>query len=200
VKKDGSVMGKMIMGSEERYGYPAMRVYRDKLRSALLEAADKSGVEIKYGMRCTCIESESSSCATANFENGEKVHGDVIVGADGVNSKIRPHILPDVMSEYTGGMFITASLNRNDVRPFKLPSPCVVPGPAGQFALVENGEVVSFFAWINGQQRTREEWRGLSEKKEELRKIIQPYASESYPDIVHDMVNETSLDGLNCWP
>jgi hypothetical protein len=65
---------------------------------------------------------------------------------------------------------------------------------------VENGEVVSFFAWINGQQRTREEWRGLSEKKEELRKIIQPYASESYPDIVHDMVNETSLDGLNCWP
>jgi hypothetical protein len=36
VKKDGSVIGKMVMGSEERYGYPAMRAYRDKLRSALL--------------------------------------------------------------------------------------------------------------------------------------------------------------------
>jgi len=26
------------MGSEERYGYPAIRVYRDQLRRALLDA------------------------------------------------------------------------------------------------------------------------------------------------------------------
>ena len=58
--------------------------------------------------------------------------------------------------------------------------------------------MVSFFAWINGQQRTREEWRWLGEKKEELRKTIQPYASEPYSDIVHGLVNETQLDSLNC--
>ena len=57
VKKDGSLIGRMIMGSEERYGYPAIRVYRDQLRRALPDAAEKSGVDIKYGMRCTGIES-----------------------------------------------------------------------------------------------------------------------------------------------
>jgi 2-polyprenyl-6-methoxyphenol hydroxylase-like FAD-dependent oxidoreductase len=139
VKKDGSVIGRMIMGPEERYGYPAMHIYRDKLRSALLEAAEKNGVEIKYGMRCTGIDSESSSYAIASFENGEKVHADLIVGADGVNSKIRPHIHPDVTSEYTGGMFITGSLNKKDVRPFELPSPYVVPGPRDNLRLWRTG-------------------------------------------------------------
>jgi 2-polyprenyl-6-methoxyphenol hydroxylase-like FAD-dependent oxidoreductase len=129
------------------------------------EAAEKGGVGIKYGMRCTGIEYESSSCAIANFENGEKVHADLIVGADGVNSRIRPHIHPDVMSEYTGGVFITGSLNRKDVRPFELPSPCVVPGPVGQFALVENGEVVSFFAWVNGQQKVERSGEGWGRRK-----------------------------------
>jgi 2-polyprenyl-6-methoxyphenol hydroxylase-like FAD-dependent oxidoreductase len=193
----------MIMGSTERYGYPALRVYRDNLRHSLLEAAEKSGVEVKYGMSCVGIECETLSQVTATFENGESVKADLIVGADGVNSKIRPHIHPDVTSEYTGGMFITGSIHRKHMHTFELPLPCVVPGPAGQFALVPGdmqGEVISFFAWISGEERTREEWRKLGEDKEELRKIILPYASEAYPDIVHGLVTETPSDLLNCWP
>lgn len=193
VKKDGSVMGNMIMGSEERYGYPAIRVYRDRLRRALLEAAEKSGVEIKYGMRCTGIEDEAFTHVTVSFENGKKVQADLVVGADGVNSKVRSHIHPGVISEYTGGMFITGSMNRRDMRPFELPLPCAIPGPAAQFALApadDKGELMSFFAWINGQERTREEWRSLGENKEELRKIIQAYAVEAYPDVVQGLVTK----------
>ncbi|KAE9379620.1 FAD/NAD(P)-binding domain-containing protein [Stipitochalara longipes BDJ] len=203
VKKDGSMIGRMIMGSEERYGYPALRVYRDKLRHALLDAAKKSGVEVKYGMRCTGIEIETSSQAIATFEDGEKVQADLIVGADGVNSKIRPHIHPGVASEYTGGMFITGSLDRKDLGPFKWPLPCVIPGPAGKFALApadKEGEVISFFAWINGQEKAREEWRELGKNKAELRKIIQSYNSDAYPDVVRALVTETPLYILNCWP
>jgi 2-polyprenyl-6-methoxyphenol hydroxylase-like FAD-dependent oxidoreductase len=203
VKKDGSIIGRLIMGSEERYGYTALRIYRDELRSALLDAAEKSGVEVKYGMRCTGIETETSSQATATFENGEKAQADLIVGADGVNSKVRTHIHPDVASEYTGGMFITGSLDREDLGSVKWPLPCVIPGPAGQFALApadEKGEVFTFFAWINGQERTREEWRVLGANKEELRKIIQPYDSDAYPDVVCALVTGTPLDGLGCWP
>jgi 2-polyprenyl-6-methoxyphenol hydroxylase-like FAD-dependent oxidoreductase len=203
VKKDGTIIGRMIMGSTERYGYPALRVYRDKLRHALLEAAEKSGVKVQYGIRCLRIDSETSSHVTATFENGEKVQADLIVGSDGVNSKIRPHIHPDITSEYTGGMFVTGSLDRKHMRTFELPLPCVVPGPVGQFALVpadKEGKVISFFAWISGQERTREEWRRLGEDKRELRKIIRPYASEAYPDVVHGLVTETPADGLNCWP
>jgi 2-polyprenyl-6-methoxyphenol hydroxylase-like FAD-dependent oxidoreductase len=203
VKKDGSIIGRLIMGSEERYGYTALRIYRDELRSALLDAAEKSGVEVKYGMRCTGIETETSSQATATFENGEKAQADLIVGADGVNSKVRTHIHPDVASEYTGGMFITGSLDREDLGSVKWPLPCVIPGPAGQFALApadEKGEVFTFFAWINGQERTREEWRVLGANKEELRKIIQPYDSDAYPDVVRALVTGIPLDGLGCWP
>jgi hypothetical protein len=40
------------------------------------------------------------------------------------------------------------------MRNFELPLPCVVLGPAGQFALVpgdKEGEVISFPAWISGE-------------------------------------------------
>jgi len=35
------------------------------------------------------------------------------------------------------------------------------------------------------------EWRVLGDDKEELRKIIKPYASEVYPNVVHGLVTET---------
>jgi len=65
-------------------------------------------------------------------------------------------------------MFITGSRKRDEMRAFDLPLPCVIPGPAGNLALVpadEKGEVISFFAWINGQERTREEWRILARRR-----------------------------------
>jgi 2-polyprenyl-6-methoxyphenol hydroxylase-like FAD-dependent oxidoreductase len=105
-------------------------------------------------MCCVSIEPETLSQVTATFENGESVKADLIVGADGVNSKIRPHIYPDVTSECMGGIFITGSMHRNHMRNFELPLPCVVLGPAGQFALVpgdKEGEVISFPAWISGE-------------------------------------------------
>jgi hypothetical protein len=60
--------------------------------------------------------------------------------------------------------------------------------------------VFTFFAWINRQERTREEWRVLGANKEELRKIIQIYGSDAYPDVVRALVTETPFDGLDYWP
>lgn len=60
---------------------------------------------------------------------------DLIVGADGLNSKVRPHNHPNVSSEYTGGMSTTGLLKKKDLRAFEYPLPCVFPWPVGQFAL-----------------------------------------------------------------
>ena len=81
----------MIVAPEARLTYLAIRVYRNKLRRTILEAAEESGVEVRYGMRGLGVNSETSSQATVSFENG----------VDGVNSEIRTHIHPHIKSEYT---------------------------------------------------------------------------------------------------
>jgi FAD-dependent urate hydroxylase len=56
----------------------------------LLVAAGEDKVQL--GMRCVAVEAGEDSI-TAIFENGHRATGDVLIGADGIHSTVRQHIL-----------------------------------------------------------------------------------------------------------
>jgi len=54
--------------------------YRDRLRDLLLE-----GIDVQWGKKCIGYdEDEEGVCAI--FEDGSRVRGDFLIGADGINS------------------------------------------------------------------------------------------------------------------
>ncbi|MEM6597623.1 MAG: FAD-dependent urate hydroxylase HpxO [Cyanobacteria bacterium P01_C01_bin.69] len=70
-------------------------VARTDLQQMLLEAFGPEDVHLQ--MKCVAVEQTETS-ATATFDDGSKVTSDVIVGADGIHSIVRSHVLGKALS------------------------------------------------------------------------------------------------------
>ncbi len=76
-----------------KYGAPSVGVHRLTLSTMLAEAF---GMErIKFGYEVTSVESKGDK-AICHFSNGESYEGDVVIGADGINSAIREQLIGGV--------------------------------------------------------------------------------------------------------
>lgn len=74
----------------ERVGQRPYPVSRTDLQQMLLEAFGEADVQLR--MKCVGVE-ETDDSVTAVFENGHRATGDVLVGADGIHSTVRSHVL-----------------------------------------------------------------------------------------------------------
>jgi salicylate hydroxylase len=83
---------------------PSLRVVREKLLKALLDAVEKAGVEVVYGSKLVAVVDESDTEeVVAEFENGNSAKGDFIVGCDGMFSAVRlKYVEPERVPIYTG--------------------------------------------------------------------------------------------------
>jgi salicylate hydroxylase len=72
-----------------RYGAPFWLVHRGDLHQALVAALEGcSAGAIHVGARCVGLEQDADSVLLL-LESGERIRGDVLIGADGVHSRIR---------------------------------------------------------------------------------------------------------------
>lgn len=74
----------------EQVGQRPYPVARTDLQAMLLDAFGPDDVHL--GMNCVGVEQDDHS-ATAIFENGERVSGDLVVGADGIHSVVRADVV-----------------------------------------------------------------------------------------------------------
>lgn len=74
----------------QRVGQRPYPVARTDLQGMLLAAFGPENVHL--GMCCVGAEQDSQG-ATAIFANGDRVTGDLLVGADGIHSAVRTHVL-----------------------------------------------------------------------------------------------------------
>ncbi|GAT73634.1 FAD-binding protein [Microbacterium sp. HM58-2] len=76
-------------------------VRRGWLQQVLWESAADAGVRISTGRRLTGLE-ETVDGVRAFFDDGHVEDGEIVIGADGVGSRVRRFIAPEVRAEYTG--------------------------------------------------------------------------------------------------
>lgn len=104
--------------SEAHYGAPYINVHRGDLH-AVLESALAHGT-IAFGHRLKALAMRGDA-VTLEFENGTTAEADIVVGADGVNSKVREYVLAPEKPRYSGriahrAIFPTPLLNGLAIR------------------------------------------------------------------------------------
>jgi 6-hydroxynicotinate 3-monooxygenase len=104
--------------SEARFGGPYANIHRGDLH-AVLEKGVAPG-SIAFNHRLVALD-ETRDAIGLVFDNGARVEADIVIGADGVNSKVREYLLGVEPPRYIGmaahrAIFPTAAL-----RGFKIP-------------------------------------------------------------------------------
>ena len=104
--------------SEAHYGAAYINVHRGDLH-AVLDFALERGT-IAFGKKLRDLEERGSTVRLA-FEDGEQTEADLVIGADGLNSKVREFLLGPQKPRYTGhiahrAIFPTSLLNGLAIR------------------------------------------------------------------------------------
>ena len=102
-------------GSQTKYGYPALRIYRHILITALLSALHKHQIPIKYRHKFSHIITETLTTVTFAFTSPPTTTtATLLIGADGIHSSVRKYLYPDLTPHFTGMAGITAAVPNGD--------------------------------------------------------------------------------------
>lgn len=94
------------LGAEavQRFGSPYWLVHRGDFHALLVQAlAERAPGAVHVDARCVDIEQREGG-VTLRLENGDEAHGDALIGADGVHSRIRQALFGDSRVIFTGFM------------------------------------------------------------------------------------------------
>ncbi|OJJ04025.1 hypothetical protein ASPVEDRAFT_54276 [Aspergillus versicolor CBS 583.65] len=112
---DGTLLRSMPFGEDivEEFGVPWVIIHREDFHRVLLDEATRLGAEICLGAEVTDVVFEQPEVILAR---GERVAGDVIIGADGLYSRIRDIVLDSpTKPEETGDLAYRAIFRREQL-------------------------------------------------------------------------------------
>jgi salicylate hydroxylase len=158
----GEVIADHPMGREGAYeaafGAPYYGVHRVALLRALADRLSDGAVSLNR--RCVGIE-EGRSGAELRFADGPSAPADVIVGADGVHSVIRRHVVGEVGGRYAGTVGYRGLVPVEDMPSLPDPTPLQFWAGPGRHLLhyaIDGGRTVNFLAVVRVAAWTNEEW------------------------------------------
>src|SRR5580704_3644684 len=93
--QSGSRLGSVNRDLEKRFGLPSVSMRRAMLNEAIVDKAWTSCVEMHFEKKLARIEDRPDQPIVAHFTDGSSAEGDFLIGADGVHSTVRGHVIPD---------------------------------------------------------------------------------------------------------
>jgi 6-hydroxynicotinate 3-monooxygenase len=87
--------------SEAKYGGPYINIHRGDLHGVLEKAVAPS--TIVFGHRLVGLD-ETGDAVLLTFDNGFQVEADIVIGADGIRSKVREHLLGSEPPRFAGAV------------------------------------------------------------------------------------------------
>jgi 2-polyprenyl-6-methoxyphenol hydroxylase-like FAD-dependent oxidoreductase len=133
--QSGAKLGTVNRNMRERFGQPAVNMRRSVLNETVLAKADAANIEVAFEKRLVRIEDRADQPIVAYFADGSSAEGDFLIGADGVHSAVRNHVVTDAPKPFdldlvSFGGFVPRSLLESAHTP---PSLIMTVGQSGFF-------------------------------------------------------------------
>jgi salicylate hydroxylase len=143
---------------EATFGAPYYGVHRVALLQALAERLGGDGVNL--GRRCVGVD-ERASGAELRFADGSSAAADLVVGADGVHSVIRPHVAGAVRGQFSGTVGYRGLVPVEAMPSLPDPTPLQFwAGPRRHLLhyAIDGGRTINFLAVVRVAEWTNEAW------------------------------------------
>jgi salicylate hydroxylase len=145
------------------WGGPFYQVHRPDLLGMLSDALP-AGV-VRLGERAAGFVEEAHG-VTVEFESGDSARGDVLIGADGIHSRVRRHLFGEQELDFSHIVAWRALIPCERVAHLDLPLNCEVWLGAKRSAVtywVNAGELLNFVGMVPAQEAAEESWTATGE-------------------------------------
>ncbi|KAL7421580.1 hypothetical protein Q5752_003349 [Cryptotrichosporon argae] len=183
----------------------AVGIGRPVLHTLLLERCNEYQglIDVQYGAEVERIE-EDADGVTAHTKSGGSVQGDILIGADGINSPVRAHILgrANPVPAYSGSVSIGSILPRASFElPDDFPLPTFIYAKAGTFLLFAMDPEASVLQWATTLQvpeRKRGAWREYATSGDAARDTKKQFADVEFEPI-RTFIDKLDTASIRLW-
>lgn len=151
----GEPLARLALGADavQRYGAAYATIHRSDLHQLLLAATRlQAGVHLNLGCAVDTHE-DDGNVVTITTAQGKKIEGDALIGADGVWSRTRQHLLHDGPPHTTGHLAYRALVRQADL-PAALRSQQVTAWLGPRLHVVQypvrGGDALNVVAFVHG--------------------------------------------------
>jgi salicylate hydroxylase len=114
---------------------------------------------VHTGHRAVGFEQDDKS-ARIKFANGAVAEADVVVGADGIHSEMRPHVFPPSTPVFSGSISYRGLVSRERLPEWPVDRWQMWAGPGKHFLVfpVRHGEMVNYVGFVPVDEEMKESW------------------------------------------
>jgi len=163
-RMDGTVVGPVLTADSSGWnGFYGM--HRADLLRVFADALPRSA--IRTGHRCVAIE-QDADVARLHFGNGNSAEADVVIGADGINSILRAHVVEPMAAEYSGSRAYRGLIERAKLPGWREAAHQIWMGDGKHFMVfpVRRGELLNYVGFVPTSEQTVESWSAVGDRDE----------------------------------
>ncbi|GGN15324.1 MULTISPECIES: FAD-dependent monooxygenase [Marinomonas] len=148
--------------AQERYGAPYWHLHRADLHRVLVDACLQAGVELVLNSTVLGYrEHVAQQQVSIDLADGRELTAGLLIGADGIRSNIREHMLGPESPRFMGQVAWRGVIPVSDLTVDVKPDACVWAGPGRHFVsyYLRGGDYVNFVAVEERSDWQSESWR-----------------------------------------